>query len=331
MRKKQKKRVKIKKAKPTVGIALSGGAVRGISHIGILKVLERENIPITFIAGTSIGALIGALYASGIKANELEQIAKTTKWRKLIDFTVPKTGFIAGKKIEKYIRDIIKNKNFEDLPIPLSIVATELNRGEKVIFNQGNLTKAIRTSISIPGVFEPVIEKNSILVDGALVDPIPIDLVKEMGADIVIATDLTVDIKQTNLAEIKKEESTFTEYFEKELVSKELGYLKDSLRKEKIKVPIFMKKFLKPKNIIKIIFGKELPDIIKYRIRSVDILSNQFAKEKLKYPYIDVIIKPEFEGVKWTEFDKTEEIIQAGEIAAEVVLPKIKKLIYKRW
>src|SRR3989344_311051 len=148
MQKMPKKRIRIHKARPKVGLALSGGVVRGISHIGVLKVLEREKIPIDLIAGTSIGAIIGWLYASGVKASEMERLVRTTELRKLIDFTVPKTGFIAGKRIESYIRNIIKNKNFEALPIPLSIIATELNRGEKVIFNQGSLTKAIMASIS---------------------------------------------------------------------------------------------------------------------------------------------------------------------------------------
>lgn len=318
-----------KKQRPKVGIALSGGAVRGISHIGILKVLENKKIPIDFISGTSIGAMIGALYASRIGIKKIENIVKTTEWRKLVDFTIPKTGFIAGKRIERYIGELIDHKNFEDLSIPLSIVSTELNRGEKVVFNQGNLTKAIRASISLPGVFEPVIQGNSIFVDGGLVDPIPVDIVKEMGADIVITVDLTIDIKQTNLSEVKKRESSLTEFFEKEFISTELRYLKNFLKEHKIKLPVFMKRFLNPRSIIKIVLGTEIPDIIKYSIRSRDILANQFAKEKLRYPYVDVIIKPEFEGVKWAEFDKINHCIRAGEIAAEESIPKIKKLLSK--
>lgn len=326
MVKKRKYLKKIEKLRPTIGIALSGGAVRGIAHIGILKVFEKENIPINFIAGTSIGALIGALYASGINTNELEKIAKTTKWKNLLDFTIPKTGFIAGKRIENYISDILKVKDFESLKIPLSIVAAELNRGEKVIFNHGGLIRAIRASISMPGIFEPVIEHNNIFVDGGIVDPIPVDIVKNMGADIVIAVDLTINLKQIN-SKVEKQQSAFTEYFKREIVSIELGYLKGFLKKKKIKLPLFFKVLLKPRRIIKLLFGEELPEIIKYRVRSIDILGNQFAKEKLKYPYVDFIIKPEFTGIKWIEFDKTDEIIKSGQLAAERALPKIKKLL----
>lgn len=322
---KQKK--KPRKSRPKIGIALSGGAARGISHIGILKVLEKEKIPIDYIAGTSIGSLIGAFYASGIDINEMEKIMKTTKWRKLVDFTVPKTGFIAGKKIENLIKKIIKNKNFEDLLIPLSIVSTELNRGEKVIFNRGNLTKAIRASISIPGVFEPVIDNDSTYADGGLVDPIPVDVLKDMGADIIIAVDLTIDIKQTDFSEIEKEESDFTEFFGRKLISLQLKYLKDFLREKKIRVPFYLIGLLSPKRVLSLISGVEMPQIIKHTIRSYEILTNQLEKEKLKYPYVDIIIKPKFKGIKWTEFDKTDQCIKAGETAAEKVIPKIRKLL----
>ena len=313
--------------KPKVGIALSGGAVRGLSHIGILKVLEREKVYINFIAGTSIGALIGALYASGIKIDEIEQIVKTAKWRELVDFTIPKIGLIAGKKVEDYIKKILKNKKFEELSIPLSIVATDLNTGEKIIFNTGDVIKAIRASISVPGIFEPILDNNSIFVDGGLVDPIPVDIVKGMGADIVIAVDLTIDPNQADLV-VKKEESAMTQFFEREFISTEISYLKDFLRNKKIKLPFLIERFLTANRILNIITDKEVK-IAKYTIRSLDILSNQFAKEKLKYPYIDVIIKPEFHGIIWTEFDKAEQCIASGEVAAEEALPKIKRLLSK--
>ena len=314
--------------KPKVGIALSGGIVRGISHIGILKILEREEVPVNFIAGTSIGALIGALYASGLKINEMEQLVQTAKWRELIDFTIPKTGFIAGKKIEAYIKKIIKCQKFEELHIPLAVIATDLNNGEKIIFNYGDIIKAIRASISMPGLFEPVIDNGSVIVDGGLVDPIPVDVVKEMGADIVIAVDLSIDIKQSNFNK-NEEESKFTEFFEREFISTEISYLRDYLKNSKIKIPFFMNKLFTTDRIMGIITSKEVPDIVKYTIRSLDILSEQFTKEKLKYPYIDVVIKPEFHGIRWTEFDKAQQCIKSGEIAAEQAIPKIKRLLEK--
>lgn len=164
--------------KPKVGIALSSGVVRGISHIGILKVLEREKVPIDFVAGTSIGALIGALYCSGTTIEEMENLVNTAKWRELVDFTIPKNGLIAGKKIEAFISKILKKKTFEELNIPLSIVATDLNSGDKVVFSEGDIIKAVKASISMPGVFEPVLDGDSILADGGLVDPIPVDIIK---------------------------------------------------------------------------------------------------------------------------------------------------------
>ena len=314
--------------KPKIGIALSSGVVRGISHIGILKVLEREKIQIDFVAGTSIGALIGALYCSGTTIEEMENLVNTAKWKELVDFTIPKTGLIEGKKIETFISKILKKKTFEELDIPLSIVATDLNSGEKVVFSEGDIVKAVKASISMPGVFEPVVEEDTLLVDGGLVDPIPVDIVKSMGADIVIAVDLTIDLKRSKESE-KKAESTVKEFFEREFISTEIAFLKDFLPKNKMKLPLFMEMFLNTNNLMKAVGGEEIK-IIKYTIRSLDILGHQFAKEKLKYPYIDVIIKPEFENIRWAEFDKTKECISAGVCAAEDVIQKLRKLLEKK-
>lgn len=311
--------------RPKIGIALSGGAVRGISHIGILKALERHSIPVDLIAGTSMGALIGALYASGMSIAEMEQHANTAKWKELIDFTVPKNGLIAGRKIEDYIKKILKKHNFEELQMPLSIIVTDLNTGEKIVFNQGDLIKAIKASIAVPGIFEPIVDDTSILADGGLVDPIPVDVVKGMGADIVIAVDLAVEISKTDL-EVSREESAFTKFFEREFISTEISYMKEFLREKKIKLPFFLGTLLSAKRVLNIMTNKEIK-IAKYTIRSLDILSHHFAKEKLKYPYIDVIIKPEFEGIKWTEFDKSEQCMKAGEAAAEEAVPKIRRLL----
>jgi NTE family protein len=326
-----KKLVRVKRdGMPKVGIALSAGAVRGMSQIGILKVLEREGIPISCIAGTSIGAVIGALYASGIKAEKLEEIAKTTELRSLIDFTTPKTGLIAGKIIESYIRDMLKDKCFEDLDIPLSVIATELNSGETVIFNHGELAKAVRASISIPGIFEPVAYGDYVLVDGGLVDPAPVDVVKEMGADIIIAVDLTEGIKKPLHTGVKKERSDFIGFFKKSLVAAQLGYFKEFLEDKNIKMPFFIMGLLNPKKVLKMIMSNEMPKILEYQVTSFELLIDQLAKEKLKYSYINLIIKPQLEGIRWEEFDKTHLAIEAGEKAAEKLIPRIRELIKEK-
>lgn len=177
--------------KPKVGLALGSGGARGIAHVGVLDVFEKENIPIDYIAGSSMGSLVGALFALGHSATDLEELASLFKRKYFVDFTVPKMGLINGKRIEELIYMLTQGKNIEDLEIPLSIVTTDLQKGRSVILDSGSISKAVRASISIPGIFVPVQYDGKILVDGGIVDRVPIQAVRNMGADIVIAVDVS--------------------------------------------------------------------------------------------------------------------------------------------
>ncbi len=178
--------------KPKVALALSGGAARGLAHIGVIKVLEKNNIPIDIITGTSMGSVIGAFYATNPNIKEIEKIALDTnnlKVFRLLDSSF-NGGFIKGDKIEKFLLENLKNKSFNKLKIPLTIVASDLNSGESFYFNQGNIIKAIRASISIPLIFSPIPYKNKLLVDGYLSEPLPVKAAIKSGADIIIAVNL---------------------------------------------------------------------------------------------------------------------------------------------
>jgi NTE family protein len=322
--------------KKKIGLALGSGSVRGFAHIGVLKVLEEEKVPIDFIAGTSIGALIGAAYASGLNARLLEKIALSTEWRSLVDFTVPKTGFIAGREVEKYIARIIEYKNFSELNIPLNIVATDISKGEKVIFDKGNVAKAVRASISIPGVFKPVKLDKKELVDGGLVDPIPVDVVKEMGAAKIIAVDLSIDLQQKRISSKKGiEPGTFIRYIKYSFINTELIFIKEFLRMLLVRIPRFIERWLermidwifKPSRVYKFLAGKSVSPLLNIMIDSNHVLINQLSKEIINHEKIDVMIKPEFKGVRYAEFEKVKDIIKAGEIAARKALPKIRRLV----
>lgn len=182
-----------------VGVALSGGGSKGIAHIGVLKILEKYNIPIDFVAGTSIGSVIGALYCSGYTSKKLENLFTEDKreWKKLFDYTFPKHGLIKGRKIEKFIEKELKGVDFKDLGIPLYITAFDIDKKQEVYFNRGSVSKAVRCSISIPGMIVPVENKGSVLVDGGIIDPIPSEVLKEKGADIIIAINVNErDVKK---------------------------------------------------------------------------------------------------------------------------------------
>jgi NTE family protein len=181
------------KPKPKIGLVLSGGASRGFAHIGVIKVLEASNIPIDIIVGTSAGSLTGAMYAYYADAAKLEKAAWGLTEDIAFDFSLPNilVGVVKGDKIVAFLNSRIPVKNIEQLKIPFAAVATDLVTGEKVIFNKGPISTAVRASISIPGVFKPLVIGKKILVDGGVVDNVPVDVARKLGADIVIAVDVS--------------------------------------------------------------------------------------------------------------------------------------------
>ena len=183
----------------TVGLALSGGAVRGIAHIGVLEVLEREGIPIHSIAGTSAGSMIGALYAAGMPLSEIKYIALKTKWKNIFKFTVPKMGLISSEGIAAFMEDILPSKKFSALKIPFAAVATDLKTGEKVSITSGSVAKAVQASCSLPVIFTPTKVSGKLLVDGGVASQIPVRTVREeLGASIVIAVDVNYRSLESN-------------------------------------------------------------------------------------------------------------------------------------
>ncbi|PKR78519.1 esterase [Halalkalibacillus sediminis] len=176
-------------SRPKIGLALGSGGARGFSHLGVIKVLEENDIPVDYVAGSSMGALVGSFYCAGQSVEHMYQLALTLKKKYFMDFTVPKMGLVQGERVKSYIRMFTYEKKLEDFPIPLSVVATDVHSGEKVILREGDAASAVRASISIPGVFVPEKIEDRLLVDGGVIDRVPISVVKAMGADIIIAID----------------------------------------------------------------------------------------------------------------------------------------------
>ena len=176
---------------PKIGLALGSGGARGFAHLGVIKALKDAGIPIHLIAGSSMGALVASFYGAGLDLDRLYKLSTAFKRKYFLDFTVPKMGFISGKKVKEFIKVFTHGKNIEELSIPIGIVATDLLTGEKVVFQTGPVADAVRASISIPGIFVPEKQNGRILVDGGVSDRVPVSLAKEMGADIVIAVDVS--------------------------------------------------------------------------------------------------------------------------------------------
>ena len=173
-----------------IGLVLGSGGLRGMAHIGVLKVLEEENIPIGFIVGCSIGSLIGALFASGYSARRLQRMAYRLKRSEWVDFALHRMGLFAGKKILAVMGKMTRQRNIEEARIPLYIVATDLYKGCEVVIERGNLAEAVRASIAVPGIFLPYEKDGTLYADGALVNPTPVDVARRLHADVVVGVEL---------------------------------------------------------------------------------------------------------------------------------------------
>ena len=177
---------------PAIGLALSGGATHGAAHIGVLQVLEREGIKPAFVAGTSAGALIGAAYCSGVPLDEIQRLFLSLEWPDLLKVTIrPHLSFFDAQPLETFLRAKIGEHSFADLKIPFVAIACDLNNGEKVVLDHGPLAPAIRASSAFPAIFSPVEIDDRLLVDGGIVDNLPVDEVRKMGAKFIIACDVS--------------------------------------------------------------------------------------------------------------------------------------------
>jgi len=180
--------------RPKLGVALSGGGARGLAHIGILKVLRNADIQIDFMAGSSMGGVIAASYAAGLAPSEIEEIASSvgtiSNLAQLVDPTLLKKGIFKGEKVTKLFKRYLGEKSFEDLEIPLTVTAVDLNSNQEIRISDGLVTDALRATISIPGIFVPVEKEDMRLVDGGLLNNLPVDIVRDMGADIILAVDV---------------------------------------------------------------------------------------------------------------------------------------------
>ena len=178
-----------------LGLALGGGAARGFAHVGVIQVLEEAGLHPHFVAGTSAGSLVAALYASGKSSQELRRVADTMEEAEITDWMVPllNRGALRGEALARYVNSQVGGKLIEQMKIPLAIVATDLHRGEAVAFRRGNTGSAVRASSAVPAVFQPVRIGDREYVDGGLVAPVPVRQVREMGANFVVAVDISSD------------------------------------------------------------------------------------------------------------------------------------------
>ena len=321
-----------------VGLALGSGGAKGVSHIAVLDYCAKKEIPISMIAGSSIGAVIGSLYAYGALP-EFTAFLKSVKSNNLFayfDPVFPKTGLVQGRRaMELLAKFIPKSVDLEDLKLPVAIVATDFYTGKPVVFRKGNVLDAIRASISIPGIFVPVKYMDTVLVDGGVSDPLPIDVVKQMGAGIVMAVNLhpTLKIKRaivtgnTSLALKQKENSSndIIEHVDTEtldtatVVTQAKGWLAQVKKWIGIKSDSETKKH-----------DDGMPNIFEIVAGTIDIMEYMNTTLMITYNKPDVLIEPDLVHIGTLDFTKVDFLLNEGYAACLRVEKDIKRKVL-RW
>lgn len=299
-----------------IGLALGSGSARGWSHIGAIRALSEAGIQVDCVAGTSIGALVGAVYAAG-QLDALEAWALQLEWKQILSFmdvVLPKSGLIDGRKIADMVRRHVHVENIEDLPIPFGTVATDLRTGQEVVLRKGDIVEAVRASISLPGILTPVEKDHAFLIDGGLVNPLPVNTARNMGADFVIAVDLNSDIvpnKRTRPSPssgIRKNPSPIRRGLGVGSAHPLALSLRERISSLDLSVVMQIKTWLEP---------DLSPDIFEVMSTSIRIMQSQITRSSLKTNPPDMLIQPNLGHINLMEFHRTEEAIEEGYRAAK--------------
>ncbi|MBI5422276.1 patatin-like phospholipase family protein [Candidatus Peregrinibacteria bacterium] len=297
-----------------IGLALGGGSARGWAHVGVIRALRGAGIPIHCIAGTSIGSVIGGYYASG-SFDELEKMANKVEWGtflQYIDIVLPRQGLVEGKKILAFLRKTLKIKTIQNLSIPFCAVAADMVTGKEIHIRKGNLAEAMRASISIPGILNPVKKSGGWMVDGGLVNPVPVSAARAMGADIVIAVDLNHDFSQSDLKFKISEEPNH----------KRQESWGEELRRHTKGAGETLKNKFKEWTI-----GNEpvIFDVIGW---SVNIMQDQITQKNLLTEKPDFLIRPRLGSVRAFDFHLAKPMIEEGVRQTQKILGELRAVIH---
>lgn len=297
------------KGPPGIGLALGGGMARGFAHIGVLKTFQKHGIYPSVVAGTSIGAVVGAAYLAG-KLDRLEEWALSLNRMRILsylDVRVRSSGMIGGRRLQKLLSGHFKDMQIEDFNHPFIAIASDLMTGHEVWIRKGDVVEAITASFSLPGVFAPVERNHRFLVDGALVNPVPVSPCQAMGARMTIACDLSGDIvgKAADPGRSYPRVAGFDMFNEKDVPKEEQKKVSNSMTRR--------------------LFRREenAPSLFGTMITALGILQDRLTRSRLAGDPPDVHICPEIGHIGLLEFERAEELIAAGEAAAEKAMPQI--------
>jgi predicted acylesterase/phospholipase RssA len=330
-----------------LGYALGGGAARGLFQIGVLSVLEEQGITPDIIAGTSMGSIIGAMYASGLKAKDLKQIAYGIDWRQVMRLTdivaLPRSGIIHGKRIMALLRSVLGDISFSQLQCKYAAVAADLYSGQQVILAEGSLIEAIRASISIPGIFKPVYYRGRYLVDGGLVNVVPVSVCRDLGADFVIAVNAIPDpasgvmpvfiSSAVSSHENKGDNDESDDEMQKPIIAgahvqyheSRVSTIDKGIRRFLLYREPGLQRLIarKPSAIFSIrpkLVETGAPNLFEVLSQSLSIIEHRIAMENLAGA--DIAITPQENTIGFWEFHRAREAIEAGEKATRMLLDR---------
>ncbi|HRQ04466.1 MAG TPA: patatin-like phospholipase family protein [Nitrosomonas halophila] len=323
----------------TIGLALGSGSARGLAHIGALRAIEAHGMKVDLIAGSSIGALVGAVYAAG-NLDALESSFRTFDWKKLVsllDLTLPKSGLMDGKKVMDFVSTHLEIREIEQLPRPFQAVATDILTAREIALGTGDLINAIRASIAVPGIFTPVYSDEHVLVDGGLVNPVPVSVARAMGADFVIAIDLN---HEAPYSRDKRPLSSFTQKTETAAhssmdntamhpmhndtsvsVLQAMQHFKQVMSTLDHSTSTRLKKWLE--------MDTEL-NIFEIILSSINIMAAKITESRMKVDPPDLVIQPPLGDVHFLAFDQADKIIERGYQSALQALSTLDPAVFQK-
>jgi NTE family protein len=298
-----------------IGLALGSGAAYGLAHVGVIKVLEEEGIPVDVVSGSSIGALVGAMWTSGMSAARMEKEARRLKggWKTFFtlvgfrDLVFPLMGFFKGKRIYKYLKSLIGEIHFQDLKTQLLVPTADMFTSEEVVFREGEVARAVKASVAIPGIIRPVLISHRYLTDGGIIDPLPVQILQEAGCRRIIAVNVLLspeDFKERSALYLERKEEKEAKVRDKWMLTQSFHFFKRRFQK------------VCSTNIFNVLMNT--------------IQFMEYTLAKAQGMDADVVIHPVIPSSGWAEFFSPEKFIAVGEMKTREVLPEIKRLVEEK-
>lgn len=306
-----------------IGVALGSGGARGWAHIGVLQAIREHGLHVHCVSGTSMGALVGAAFASG-KLDTLHQMALKLDWKRVLyyffELNIPRMGLIDGTRILEFVKAHISSNEIEQLAIPYAAVATDIMNGEEVILSRGSVIAAVRASVAIPGMLTPLEKDGRLLVDGGLVNPLPVNVARDLGADYVIA----VDVSRSPLPGSRKQAH------QRDAAKKQAGSFSETIANEDLRrflerIETAVKGWEFPKALMQDKWeeNEDRPNLFDVYGNTMRIFQKQITSMRLQLEPPDCLIQPDVQEISTMDFYRAEDAIEAGYTAANKALKKI--------